>query len=189
MLCYVMLCYVMLYAGLPYIQVSAMFVRMSCLTLYCSKQQASFKYSYVLTDSCFVMWYVVLLVLCGKECQTQSTTWLSLMSVCGFSVAVSLLAMNVLLQFVRVEVAHSIQWLGFGLYELWFNFQQGQKIFFFSETSGLLLEPTDPHTKCVQWPGLAADHWPESGARLRMSATMCFFCHAEGQLCTVAFHL
>jgi len=73
--------------------------------------------------------------------------------------------------------------------ELWFNSQQGQEIFFFSETSGLPLGPIDPLTKCVQWPGLVADQWPPSGARLRMSATMCFFCHVEGQLCTVAFRL
>jgi len=46
---------VMLYAGLPYLQVSTMFVQMSCLTLYCIKQQASFKYSYVLTHKCIIM--------------------------------------------------------------------------------------------------------------------------------------
>lgn len=179
----------MLYAGLPYIQVGTMFVQMSCLILYCSKQQASFKYSYVLIHSRFVMWYFVLLVLCGKECQAQSAACLGLISVCGLSVADLPLALNVLLQFVRAEVAHSIQWLSYGLYELWFNSQQGQEIFFVSETSGPPLGPTDPLTKCVQWPGLAADHWPASDAMLRMSATMCFFCHVEGQLCTVAVHL
>ena len=113
---------VMSYAGLPYIQVSTVFMQMSCLMLYCGKQQASLKYSYVLTHNCFVMWYFVLLVLCGKECQAQSATWLSLMSVCGLSVAVSPLAMNVLLQFVRAEVAYSIQWLGYGLYWYWYWF-------------------------------------------------------------------
>jgi len=46
---------VMLYAGLPYIQVSTMFMQMSCLILYCSKQQASFKYSYALTHNCLIM--------------------------------------------------------------------------------------------------------------------------------------
>jgi hypothetical protein len=133
-----------------------MFVQMSCLTLYCIKQQASFKYSYVLTDKYIIMWYFVLLVLCGKECQTQSATWLSLMAVCGLRVAVPPLAINVLLQFVRAEVTQSIQWLGYGLYELWFNSQQGQEIFVFSETYGLSVWPTYPLTKCVQWPGLAA---------------------------------
>jgi len=46
---------VVLYAGLPYIQVSTMIVRMSCLTLYCIKQQASFKYGYVLTHMYIVV--------------------------------------------------------------------------------------------------------------------------------------
>jgi len=46
---------VMLCTGLPYIHVSMMFVQMSYLTLYCIKQQASFKYSYVLSHKCFVM--------------------------------------------------------------------------------------------------------------------------------------
>lgn len=68
--------------------------------------------------------------------------------------------------------ANTVTWL----WAMWtvVQFPAGSRDFCLSETSGLSLWPTYPFTKCVQWPGLAAGHWPASSARLRMS-TMCRF--------------